>query len=78
MQRNLTPNFTPDPSGRESLIFEDDGVRATPARELSLVVFYPNGESEMVVLLLSLLAKLWPELVETITALEEKLHAFGS
>jgi hypothetical protein len=77
MQRNLTPNFTPDPSGRESLIFEDDSVRGDPARELRLVLRYPDGESEIVVLPLSLLAKLWPELTETITTQEEKLHAFG-
>jgi hypothetical protein len=60
MQRNLTPDFTTNQARGESLFL---------AEELSFVLRYPDGESEIAVLLpLSLLAKLWPELTETLTA----------
>ena len=67
-------NFTTNSPPREAFL-------ASEAEELPLALVYvvrdpETGEERELVIPLSLIAKLWPELTETIAALEEKLREY--
>ena len=77
MQRNIrmqidsTPKFNAKARNGEADFFSEE--------ELALVVWVVDpetGEERELVIPFSLITKLWPELTETVAALEEKVRAF--